>query len=99
MKYKHRPIIVDAVQWDGTKESTREVAELGCYVSVVFHSKPGDIVNEDTIPSYMHIHDIDIDMYNDKSKVKVGDYIVKIKDRYEIYTEKEFKQKWWKLGE
>ena len=74
MKYKKKPVIVEAIQWDGSYESTRQVCEfMGRTVAnnEMTQRKFEEYVYS-CVNNGMYIHTLEGQM-----KASIGDYIIK----------------------
>ena len=74
MKYRKKPVVIEAVQWTGSYKSTKEVIEfLGQKVTndFVTQEKFEDYV------SYIRTNGLSIETLEGNMRVSIGDYVIK----------------------
>lgn len=70
MKYRKKPVEIEAVQWDGRDETYQEIKKMNC----------GEVYRAGVWDDELGIHTM-----TQAIRAKTGDYIVKLPSREEVY--------------
>ena len=70
MKFRKKPVVIEATQWNGTKESYDEIIEF--ITGKQFWLKDGSLYNADNLNQPIIIHTMEGDM-----TASVGDWIIR----------------------